>query len=120
MIHILSVTKTCDACPAQWEGKTVNHEKVYVRYRWGRLRVEINDRIVFSEFIGEDQDDEEEEAMLRKSGMSEDLIEKMISSTKTMRQYNPGQPVCFDGSLTYEELCEATKNHFMWPTSETN
>ena len=119
MFYIKSIKKTCDACPAQWSGETVNHESVYVRFRWGTLRIEINDRVVFSEFLGEDQDDEEEEKMLRASGFSEDVVQKMVDSTKMMRQYNPGVPICYDGSMSFEKLKEVTKHEFNWPDQES-
>lgn len=38
-----SVEKTCSACPSQWEAETVDDRFVYVRYRWGVLRVELAD-----------------------------------------------------------------------------
>lgn len=28
------------ACPSQWEGQTVEGTSIYIRYRWGYLRVE--------------------------------------------------------------------------------
>lgn len=36
---VTELTKTCDACPAQWEGRTEDGGWVYVRFRWGGLRV---------------------------------------------------------------------------------
>lgn len=43
MEKIVKLIKTCDACPSQWEGKTDKGEKVYIRYRWGCLRVSKSD-----------------------------------------------------------------------------
>lgn len=34
-IKIKSILKTCDACPAQWEGETEKGCEVYVRFRHG-------------------------------------------------------------------------------------
>lgn len=34
--------KTCDACPAQWEGETEDGRDIYIRYRWGYLSVTLN------------------------------------------------------------------------------
>lgn len=42
MITVTKLTKTCGACPAQWEGKTVDGAFVYVRYRYGRLTVSLS------------------------------------------------------------------------------
>lgn len=36
---VVSLTKTCGGCPAQWEGLTEDGRAVYVRYRWGILSV---------------------------------------------------------------------------------
>lgn len=35
-----SIKMTCGACPSQWEGQTVDGVSLYIRYRWGYLRVE--------------------------------------------------------------------------------
>lgn len=34
---IVQLAKTCDACPAQWEGKLEDGRFVYIRYRHGYL-----------------------------------------------------------------------------------
>lgn len=41
MIHITELTKTCFACPAQWEGRTADGDYVYIRYRLGYLTLDI-------------------------------------------------------------------------------
>lgn len=38
-MRVVEVTKTCEACPAQWEGVTDDGRSVYVRYRHGYLLV---------------------------------------------------------------------------------
>lgn len=40
-IRLRSLKKTCDACPSQWEGRTTDWKEVYIRYRWGRLTVQV-------------------------------------------------------------------------------
>lgn len=40
---IKTLTKTCDSCPAQWEGKTYEDKFVYVRYRFGCLQLSVAD-----------------------------------------------------------------------------
>jgi len=47
-IGVIKIDQTCGACPSQWEGKTVDGKEVYVRYRWGYLRVEIDEKHFFS------------------------------------------------------------------------
>jgi hypothetical protein len=42
------------SCPSQWEGTTESGNKVYVRYRWGNLRVEINNKTLLTLKPGRD------------------------------------------------------------------
>lgn len=39
MVDVKELEKTCEACPAQWEGITRDGRHVYVRYRYGWLQV---------------------------------------------------------------------------------
>ena len=43
-------------CPAQWDGETDNGKKVYIRYRWGVLTIDLNGEEVFSVKAGEEFD----------------------------------------------------------------
>ena len=58
--HILpkikSITMTCFACPSQWEGKFEDGSDLYIRYRWGFLRVDQNGASVWGKQIGEGLD----------------------------------------------------------------
>lgn len=118
MIVVKKITKTCEACPAQWEGETDTHERIYVRYRSGNFRVEINGRIIIRKFLGEDQNDEEVLTEYRKSGMSADLLQKMETSFKNMREFAKDSPICFDGSMSYDELRKITEDEISWPEKE--
>ena len=40
------------ACPAQWEGETVDGRDVYVRYRHGTLHVDLDGFIIFKRTVG--------------------------------------------------------------------
>lgn len=40
-MKIVEITRTCIACPSQWEGVTEDNRWVYIRYRWGKLRANI-------------------------------------------------------------------------------
>lgn len=40
--RLKSLTQTCTACPSQWDGKLTDGTPVYIRYRWGSLRVDLN------------------------------------------------------------------------------
>jgi len=38
-VNIVSVQQTCESCPSQWDVWTDDPTKLYVRYRFGRLKV---------------------------------------------------------------------------------
>lgn len=38
-VKVVELFQTCNACPAQWEGKTADGDYIYVRYRWGFLGI---------------------------------------------------------------------------------
>ena len=40
-MKIKYLEQTCKYCPAQWEARTDCDHPVYIRYRWGELRIEI-------------------------------------------------------------------------------
>ena len=42
MTKVIKIIKTCEGCPAQWEGRTDDNRGVYVRYRWGNLTVSVS------------------------------------------------------------------------------
>lgn len=41
MIVVTEITRTCSACPAQWEGRLDDGRFIYIRFRWGCLGVEV-------------------------------------------------------------------------------
>lgn len=47
MYIIKSLEQTCFGCPSQWEGKTKCGKDIYIRYRWGHLRLDIDDNTEF-------------------------------------------------------------------------
>ena len=51
-IEVKFLNRYTSYCPTQWEGETTNGEDVYIRYRWGFLRVDIDGEVVFGEQIG--------------------------------------------------------------------
>lgn len=55
-MKIKTLIQTCAACPSQWEGKLESGEDIYIRYRWGVLRIDINGQTVHKEFLGDDLD----------------------------------------------------------------
>jgi hypothetical protein len=42
MMYIKTLQMTCEACPSQWEGETICGKQIYIRYRGGYLRVDID------------------------------------------------------------------------------
>lgn len=44
-ITIIKLTRTCIACPSQWEGETSHGAAVYIRFRWGELTVHVGPSI---------------------------------------------------------------------------
>ena len=57
MIQIEKIVKTCDSCPAQWEGITSDNRQIYVRYRWGCLSVRVGPVGNMSEFAAVEGDE---------------------------------------------------------------
>lgn len=39
MTIVVNLTRTCEVCPSQWEGRTADGGHIYVRYRWGWLHI---------------------------------------------------------------------------------
>jgi hypothetical protein len=56
MVEIADITCTCFACPSQWEGTTVDGEEIYIRYRWGSLRIDLDHETVFQQQLGDGLD----------------------------------------------------------------
>jgi hypothetical protein len=44
---IREIRQICQACPSAFEGATIDGRDVYVKFRYGKLRVEIAGEIVF-------------------------------------------------------------------------
>ena len=42
MLNVIVLTKTCGACPAQWEGVVEDGRMIYIRFRWGWLSVRVS------------------------------------------------------------------------------
>ena len=45
---ISKITQTCYACSSQWEGLTEEGDDIYIRYRYGCLRLDINNKTIVS------------------------------------------------------------------------
>jgi hypothetical protein len=38
-LKVVSLVKTCEACPSQWEAHLEDGRMLYIRYRWGNFNV---------------------------------------------------------------------------------
>lgn len=55
-LRIIKLTQTCDACPSQWDAVGANGEDVYIRYRWGKLSVDVDNEPHYYDDCGESLD----------------------------------------------------------------
>lgn len=51
-IKVIELEQTCFACPSQWDGKTNDKKHVYIRYRFGCLSVDVDNKQVHSISFG--------------------------------------------------------------------
>ena len=59
-LGLVSLVRTCPACPSQWDAQTVEGKYLYIRYRFGHLTVDeadtpeeaVNGTCIFSEDWG--------------------------------------------------------------------
>ena len=51
-----SLDMTCFACPSQWEATTVEGSYLYVRYRWGGLRIDLDGVAIHRDTLGDGLD----------------------------------------------------------------
>lgn len=123
MISVSEVVRTCHACPSQWEGTTSEGKRVYARYRWGFLRVDVDNETVFAKQIGKEATEDDDElvyASMRNNGWEEEAIRSIRNSTETMRKLclERGEKLSFDGHLSYVDLRRATAGVLSWPSTE--
>jgi len=92
MVKVKEITNTCGACPAQWEGLTVNNEPIYVRYRWGYLSIRIGPQ-------------------------NSDIMEAVGGKKIFGKQIDKNG---WDGQLSYSQLKYYTKKVIVFPRKENN
>lgn len=118
-VQVIRCWVTCGACPKTWNGITSDRKKVFVRYRWGNLRIEVDNQTVFFCKVDEETDEERQE---RHDGLRASFSEEVvIQSDKDMLALfeaagDPGHS--YDGNLDYNELVEITKSYFQWPETD--
>lgn len=106
------------ACPTQLEGKTDDGKEVYVRYRHGYLRVDIDDECFFGKQLdfGED-DDHSYECYLKQWGGNKERAKKSYNSHQMAVRMSGGVH-SYAGTLSYNELREATVGWINWPVTD--
>src|SRR5258708_30421584 len=52
---VKELVETCSGCPSAWAGSTVDGRKLYIRFRWGYLTIDVDDKQVFCEFCGKEE-----------------------------------------------------------------
>lgn len=53
ILVVNKLTRTCYACPSQWEGTLVNGQTIYIRYRHGHFSINVDDINVYSKTINQ-------------------------------------------------------------------
>ncbi len=86
-ILVKTVAQTCNWCPSQWEGRTVDRRPIYARYRYGCLCVHV--------------------------GRIGGTIRNVIKSGKELVRESIGDR--WDGVMTYAELKRHTRGVIEWP-----
>lgn len=54
MKKVKTIEKTCDACPEQYSGTLETGEEIYIRFRWGCGRLDVDEKTVAT--IDDDND----------------------------------------------------------------
>lgn len=77
MIKLNSLEKMCIGCPSTWEGITDDGKSFYARYRYGKLKAELNNEIFYEKQVGNEYDgimDTDEMVKHLEVEVSEELI----------------------------------------------
>jgi hypothetical protein len=72
-LKLRKLERTCFACPSQWDAETEDGRILYIRYRYGCLRVDMGGcggETVYCQHVGDDMDGfMDDEEMLELTGM---------------------------------------------------
>jgi len=91
MIKVNKIVKTCDFCPAQWEGITDDNRQIYVRYRLGTFSIKLGNPNDMEPFAA-------------------------VNGTEVLRT-DYGEEL--GGTMTYSELKELAKVYVQFPEYES-
>ena len=86
-IRVKTVAQSCEWCPSQWEGRTVDNRPIYARYRYGCLCVHL--------------------------GRVGGTMRQAIRSGRELVRLTIGDRL--DGAITYAELKRHTRGLILWP-----
>jgi hypothetical protein len=84
---ITELRQTCLMSPSQWEGKLETGQVIYIRYRWGRLTINI----------------------------SYDISDDILSAINGFEIFSCIVGESYDGFLSYLDLIDITKNFIEYP-----
>ncbi len=88
---INSLTRTCLACPSQWEGTTIDGQVFYGRYRWGTLTLgfgkDLDEAINNSQELQVDNKDSMDGFMTTKEFLIHALAAHHIIDSRIIRHY---------------------------------
>lgn len=83
---IIKVIETCDACPSQWSARTDDGRYVYIRYRHGNFRVDVDDDNKMEEYfiseLGGDGVLSFEEMQRRTEGLLDFSMAKWVATSE--------------------------------------
>lgn len=93
MINVVSVIKTCESVPAQWEGRTDDDCAIYVRYRHGWLEISVS----------------------RPGGTVDDAIGAQLGEATGETVLSAKMGDDYDGHMSAETLMMRTAGIVSWP-----
>jgi hypothetical protein len=117
-VEITEIHMTSGACPTQFEGRAADGREVYVRYRGGYLSVSLDGEDLYGQQLDWGEGDDHSLEHYKELMKDEEKAKQMVQSHETLKKFNGGY-VSYDGTLSYEQLMEATKGWFIWPPGET-
>lgn len=53
LLVVSKLTRTCYACPSQWEGRLENGQEIYIRYRHGWFTINVDNHETYSKAINQ-------------------------------------------------------------------
>lgn len=52
MPKVKEIKETCAGCPSQWEGTLKNGASLYIKYRYGTLRIDVAGTTLYTKNVG--------------------------------------------------------------------